>query len=119
MPQATCPHCQAVVSFTEDERGNIVPCSRCEQRFRLPASKAARPQRSSGDEDAADDDGRSARKKRGPNWLLLGLLGGGLVVLLCAGVAGLGIYYMATAGSNFSDRRPDLIQESRLPMPQL
>jgi hypothetical protein len=96
MPQASCPHCQALVSFTEEERGNIIPCSRCEQRFRLPAGKAtpaARKPRQ--DNDWADDDHRRAPKKSGPNWLLLGLVGGGLIVLLCCGVGGLGIYYMA------------------------
>lgn len=99
MPQATCPHCQAVVAFSEDERGNIIPCSRCEQRFRLPAARATRAARRSWEDEDADavEVGHRAasRKKSGPNWLLLGLLGGGLLLLVCGGVVGLGIFFMA------------------------
>jgi hypothetical protein len=98
MPQVSCPHCQAVISFSEDERGNVIPCSRCEQRFRLPAARVIRPARSSWEQDdAADDDRRAPVKKRGPNWLLIGLLGGGLAAILCGGLGVAGIVYMSRA----------------------
>jgi hypothetical protein len=86
MPIIRCPECDSRVEVEPDTEGRKVICPDCDERFTVP-------RRSHRDDDGDRDDAPPKKKRKqrrkeptGPNWVLIGGLVAGVVLLTVGGV---------------------------------